>query len=98
MKRAFLVPAAVAVSALSPNAEAAVPTVNASAQPAETQGDASLAAKRAVIEASQKPISSYAVGDSLFGFVLERNDAGQVVADHYSHSSHSSHASHASGS
>jgi hypothetical protein len=96
MKRAFLVPTALAVAALSQAADA---KISAGANvPAHrlTQDDASLAATRAIIDVQQKPITQYMVGDQLFGFVIERNESGMVVAGHSSHSSHASHASHAS--
>lgn len=41
--------------------------------------------------------NSLVVGkEDLFKFVLERNDQGVMVAEHYSHASHSSHSSHSS--
>ncbi len=96
MKRAFLVPVAMAISALSSNAQAAVADQNTSPRLDDSQANAALAAKRAMIGAAQRPITTYTIGSELFGFVLEYKADGQVFADHSSHSSHSSHASHAS--
>ncbi len=83
-KRKFLVPIAVALSALSPSASGSFGTAMDLPPTSAAQ--------------NQKGATSIppptAMRDDLFGFVLKQGDGGEIFAGHRSHRSHSSHRSH----
>jgi hypothetical protein len=81
-KRSFLIPLAVALTALSQSTVAAVAT-DLNAPTSDTQVTSANTLQRAD-------------GQNLFDFVLHRAQDGQLVAGHESHYSHSSHHSHSS--
>lgn len=100
-KKLFLLPVAVALSALAQNSDATAPN---SALTIDELGNGAL--PTANIKNSRK--FPQTVGKSqelllpndgkLFKFVIQRNENKQLLAYHYSHSSHSSHSSHYSSS
>lgn len=98
-KRAFLVPIAVALAALTQTAQASVretgqlPEVAGNPAPSTSQTEERAGA---IVGESTWTMN---VGGDLFAFVLARTETGEVVAyhrSHYSHESHSSHSSHRS--
>jgi hypothetical protein len=95
MKRVFLVPAGIAIAALVPqSADAATNGSNQEQNRSPTDQSVPVAAKPALTP--EQTLTTYAVGESLFGFTLERGANGEVIAQHRSHSSHASHSSHVS--
>lgn len=94
-KRAFLVPLAVAIAALTGNSQAAVersqPTSNTSDATAATSID--LASR---INPQAEGDLLMPIGGDIFQFVLRRAESGEMVAYHSSHQSHRSHSSHRS--
>jgi hypothetical protein len=94
MKRVFLGATAAAIAALTQqSAEAAKPSETSTDQKA----DRSLAPEVTLPDAiSAKAPTTYAVGTEMFGFVIDRSEAGELFAYHTSHVSHASHRSHSS--
>ena len=89
-KRKFLVPVAIALSALFPTFEVAA-KVPVSAPMTD--------AKTTLITDSDKRMIhelSFERDGDLFSFVIERGQGGEIFAAHRSHRSHRSHSSHRS--
>jgi hypothetical protein len=85
-KRKFLIPIAVALSALAPNAGAST-----SATP-----DSHLYAAGIIPKGPEPLTVTQPTSQELFGFVLKASEGGEIFAGHRSHRSHRSHSSHRS--
>lgn len=84
-QRKFLIPIAVALTALTTNVEASISDKPASQQTAGSASDN----LQSLIATTQSP-------QELFGFVLKPSEGGEIFAGHRSHRSHRSHSSHRS--
>lgn len=84
--RKFLIPVTAAISALLGQQANAKPAPTEPTPPTDaTSNEAS--------RQSARKLPVYSGGDE-YGFILERKEAGVIMAQHRSHSSHSSHRSH----
>jgi hypothetical protein len=95
VKRAFLIPFAAAISALSGNSQAAIDQTQPSKDVATstTVPDADAANR---VNALAEGDLLMPIGDDIFKFVLKRAESGELIAYHRSHESHRSHSSHRS--
>ena len=100
-KRAFLKPLSVLLAALSSaisNSSEATPAPTAASEPTQDATHATVPAAdnvRPLTPGEARSVITRSEGN-LYRFVLQRTQAGELVAQHYSHMSHESHASHAS--
>ncbi len=92
-KRSFLVPTAVAVSALLSNATNATPHAASPYQIGEDKKENQI---KHLSGFTQEKMIQLNVDGQLQNLVLRKNEMGAVMAYHYSHQSHSSHRSHSS--
>lgn len=102
VKRPFLLPIAVVLSALSQSSNANLPKADLvraagddSNQPPSADAGLSDSILGDVQPGERKEILLKG-GDDLFGFVLHKSISGVLMATHRSHYSHESHASHRS--